>query len=176
MGKWALLILAVSFAACERRSQKPNFELVQDMMISPAVKAQDEDKTRDDGLAMRLPPEGTVPRNRPVYMYKGDPEGAGKNLKNPLGGNIGDGRKYYTIYCGICHGVTGKGDGTIAAKMPLRPPSLVSDKVKQWPDGRLFHIITEGQGVMGSYANQIVEPENRWAVVNYIRSLAKGFE
>ena len=54
-----------------------------------------------------------------------------------------------------------------------KPPSLLTDLIKGYPDGRIFHIITEGQGLMGAYIYQLPKIDDRWAVVNYIRSLQK---
>jgi hypothetical protein len=67
----------------------------------------------------------------------------------------------------------GAGDGPVAEKMLLRPPSLLSDKVKAFSDGRIFHIVTDGQGVMGSYLTQIQDEKARWSLVNYVRTLQK---
>jgi mono/diheme cytochrome c family protein len=53
------------------------------------------------------------------------------------------------------------------------PPVLYSDKVMAWPDGRIYHTITLGQGLMPSYATQIL-PEQRWAIVYYVRALQKA--
>ncbi len=60
-------------------------------------------------------------------------------------------------------------------------PSLQSDKARAYPDGRIYHIITMGQGVspsfglplMPSYASQIA-PADRWSIVNYVRALQKS--
>jgi len=57
--------------------------------------------------------------------------------------------------------------------MMVKPPNLMQKLVRDFPDGRIFHIITMGQGLMGSYANQIPNPRDRWAVINYVRSLQK---
>ena len=175
------IVLGAFIAGCNGGHNSPNIELVQNMMDQESIKSQDWDPRDGDKLQMRTPPEGTVPRGFYVYPYPNDPEAASKNLVNPLKDDhsaetMALGEKYFQIYCSVCHGHTGHGDGTVAEKMPVRPPSLLSDKVRKFPDGHIFHIITHGQGVMGSYANQVVEPHTRWAVVNYIRSLQKAQE
>ena len=84
------------------------------------------------------------------------------------------GRTKYETYCAVCHGYEGKGDGPVSVKMSVKPPSLLTDKiVSQYNDGRIFHVISDGQGVMSSYAYQLVNPNDRWAIVNYMRSLQK---
>lgn len=161
-----LLVLLVGMAGCTNK--KPNVELIQDMMESPAVKAQED---------MRVPPEGTVPIGFRPYRHHFDPATAEKVLVNPVAVNAATlerGKNRYEIYCLVCHGAGGAGDGTVAEKMPVRPPSLLSDKVRKFNDGRIFHIISDGQGVMGSYASQIPSEQDRWSVVNYVRSLQKA--
>lgn len=158
-------------------SDKPNVELIQDMMVSPAHKAQDSDEA---GVStMRRPPAGTLPIGHKRYSYgPGEVEKAERELKNPLSGQftaeiLDRGKNRYDIYCGVCHGLQGGGDGTVSEKMPVRPPSLVSAALKSYKDGRYYHVIMHGKGVMGSYANQIQKENDRWAVVNYIRNLQK---
>jgi mono/diheme cytochrome c family protein len=115
---------------------------------------------------MRLPVKGTVPRHMTPYAYAGDPEGAGRELRNPLKmtrANLHRGQELFNIYCKTCHGPQGQGDGSIVPKFP-RPPSLTSNKVHELPDGRIYHIITEGQNLMPSYTTQI-DRQDRWAIV-----------
>ncbi|HZE19942.1 MAG TPA: cytochrome c, partial [Candidatus Angelobacter sp.] len=57
-------------------------------------------------------------------------------------------------------------------KFPM-PPSLLSEKVSGWPDGRIYHVITRGQNLMPSYSSQIL-PEDRWAVIHYVRALERA--
>jgi hypothetical protein len=51
--------------------------------------------------------------------------------------------------------------------------ALQSDKVRNWPDGNIYHVITMGQNVMPSYASQIT-PGDRWAVIHYVRALQRS--
>lgn len=172
-------LLVLVLAGCNAGKNQTNIELVTNMMDQPSVKSQDWHPSSGEKSLMRLPPEGTIPQNYEVYPYPNDPEAAGRELKNPLAGDLSPetlelGQKNYNIYCAVCHGPQGAGDGPVAEKMALRPPSLLTDKVRNFPDGRIYHIITRGQGVMGSYASQVTEPKRRWAIVNYVRSLQKG--
>lgn len=172
-------LLVLILAGCNGGKNQPNIELVTNMMDQESIKSQDWNPADGDQLQMRQPPEGTVPQNFEVYPYPNDAEAAGRNLKNPLAGDFSPeilevGQKQYEIYCGLCHGATGAGDGQIAPAMAVKPPSLLTDKIRNYPDGRIYHIITRGQGVMGNYATQITDPKKRWAVVNYVRSIQKG--
>ena len=57
--------------------------------------------------------------------------------------------------------------------MAVKPRNLIIPESKAYSDGRIYHAITAGKGVMGSYASQITDANRRWAVVNYVRSLQK---
>ncbi|AHI05617.1 hypothetical protein BDW_05555 [Bdellovibrio bacteriovorus W] len=177
----AAAIAAMTLVSCGPRGNKPNVELIQDMMESPAIKAQEFEAGAPHNRGMRVPPEGTTPVGFEHYKYATDVEGASKNLRNPLAGKMDEatllvGQKFYETNCTICHGAKGEGGvaagSTVSEKMALKPPAVISDKVKGWTDGHLYHVITMGQGVMGPYASHIPQ-EYRWQVVNYIRFLEK---
>jgi mono/diheme cytochrome c family protein len=174
-----ILASVLAFSSCHIDKSKPNFELIQDMMESPAIKAQEYDATSPNHSGMRVPPEGTQPQGFVPYKYAADLEGA-KGNKNPFAGQLDEdalkvGVKYYTIHCTLCHGANGEGGekSSIGEKMALKPPALTSNKIKGWTDGQIYHVITVGQGMMGPYAAHIPE-KYRWQVVNYIRSLQQG--
>ena len=129
---------------------------------------------------MRPPAPNTIPRGYKPYPFVGQPEEAGKKLHNPLPRTkdvLNQGRALFNVYCIVCHGAGGEGDGPVtqapSGNSFPRPPSLVSDKIRDYPDGRLFHIMTEGQNLMPKYASQ-VEPEERWAIAHYIRVLYRA--
>lgn len=173
----AFVLVSVLFlSGCHIDKSKPNFDLIQDMMESPAIKPQEYDVTSPNHSGMRVPPEGTQPQGFVPYKYATDLEGA-KGNKNPLAGKFDEetlkvGVKYYTIHCAVCHGAQGEGGekNSIGEKMALKPPVLINDKIKGWTDGQIYHVITVGQGMMGPYAPHIPE-QYRWQVVNYIRTL-----
>jgi len=169
---------ALALTACGAKGNNPNVEIIQDMMESPAIKAQEYDESSLNHSGMRVPPEKTAPVGFHPYKYKGDIEGGSKN-PNPLAGNLNQdvmfvGQKYYETNCMVCHGQKGAGnpDSNVVKNMALKPPSIITDKVKGWTDGHLYHVISEGQGVMGPYASHIPQA-SRWQVVNYIRFLQK---
>ena len=177
MRKSLLIALAIMAVGCTKDPSQPNVEVIQGMMDQPALKAQDSHPGHPDKSSMRVPPKGTWPKNVPPYLYAGKPEQAGANLQNPNGRAPSEetlklGKRHYQNFCLVCHGAQGHGDGPVAAKfVGLKPPSLVTDKVRGFPDGRMFHIITDGQGVMGTYIHQLPKEADRWALVSYIRTL-----
>ena len=174
----SLLSLCI-LMGCSKDRTKPNVEVIQDMMEQPALKAQDFHPYDREKSSMLTPPPGTQPKNRKPYLYSGKPVEAGKNLRNPFANDRSEaflqrGKIHFGNFCMVCHGDLGKGDGPVAAKWQgPKIPSLMTDKIRGYGDGRIFHIITEGQGIMNPYIHQLPNEEDRWAVVNYIRSLQK---
>jgi mono/diheme cytochrome c family protein len=80
------------------------------------------------------------------------------------------GQERYQIFCSMCHGLSGYGDGMIVRRGFRKPPSYYEDKVRQAPVGHYFDVITKGWGTMPPYAEQI-PVQDRWAIVAYIRAL-----
>lgn len=86
--------------------------------------------------------------------------------------DIDRGQQRYDIFCSVCHGATGNGDGMIARRgfnKPL-PASFNQDRLRQAPVGHFFDAMTNGWGAMPSYATQI-PVEDRWRIIAYIRAL-----
>jgi hypothetical protein len=80
------------------------------------------------------------------------------------------GQERFDIYCSPCHGRTGEGNGVIVQRGFAPPPSYYSTRLLHEPVGHFFDVITNGYGAMYSY-NDRVEPQDRWAIVAYIRAL-----
>lgn len=85
--------------------------------------------------------------------------------------------RLYLVNCGICHGPALDGNGPLwkggDGPYPAKPQVLNDAQAKAWSDGHIFYVITYGKGQMGSYASQL-RPDQRWMVVNYIRSKQGG--
>ena len=97
-------------------------------------------------------------------------------LKNPLAGNtsvLKDAKKNYEMYCTPCHGTGGKGDGAAAATLNPKPADHTSAVVQSQTDGALFWKLSEGRGNMAAYKQILTDEKQRWALVNYIRTLKK---
>jgi mono/diheme cytochrome c family protein len=80
------------------------------------------------------------------------------------------GEQRYNIFCSPCHDRVGTGRGMVVLRGYKQPPSLHIDRLREAPVGYLYNVVTEGFGVMPSYASQI-PPEDRWAIVAYLRAL-----
>jgi hypothetical protein len=166
------VLTALAMTGCGKNDKKPPFDYVPHMSDSFGVKAQ---HAGPFGEGMRVPPEGTISQTTEVYHYANDPEGAGRNLVNPLPRSrevLVRGQKLFNTYCIVCHGPKGEGNGLVVPKFPM-PPSLQSEKVRNWPDGRIFHVVTMGQNLMSTYATQL-SPTDRWAVIHYVRVLQRA--
>lgn len=167
------IALALMLTGCYVKHSQPYYVYAPEMHYAPSLKAQEPG-------AMRQPPANTIPRGfRPYEIPTLE---AAKSHLNPLPmdkATLQKGRQLYNVYCIVCHGKYGEGDGTVAAlpnwPRPLfpRPPSLQSDQVHGYKDGQLFHIISMGQNLMPSYAEKLNEDE-RWEVVHYLRALYRA--
>ncbi len=97
-------------------------------------------------------------------------------MKNPFaadGTALARGAAVFANYCALCHGGTGLGDGPVTKSGFPAPPSLLGDSARRMPDGRIFHIITFGQGNMPGHAAQIPR-EDRWKAALHVRELQKA--
>lgn len=156
---------------------QPNYRVLPNMADSPAYAAFAANPAFADGHTLREPPEGAIPRGHLPLHYGADPDEAaraGAELVNPLAhapeSHLGRGAAVYKAFCQACHGAGGLGDGEVTRRGVPPPPSLLAENAMNLPDGRMFHIITYGQGNMASYASQ-VSREDRWKVILHIRSL-----
>jgi mono/diheme cytochrome c family protein len=159
---------------CGARSDQRAYEYMPDMVRDPAYKAFAPSPVTRDGLTMQRPVAGTIARGyQPFHYGLGEEEAAraGIELRNPYEvteRTLEEGKALYETYCLVCHGEKGRGDGPIADKIP-HPPSYVSDRLLEFPSGRLFHVITMGTNKMPSYAAQLSSDE-RWKVVTYVHT------
>lgn len=156
----------------------PGYEYMPDMYRSPSLETYAETDLTAHGSTALQPVEGTIPVGFVPYAYPNTAEGyaaAGENLKNPLGFNedvLAEGKAVFTKMCIQCHGKAGKGDGTVASnpRWPGPPPAYDSPALKDLPEGKIFHSIHYGKGLMGSHASLIVQ-EDRWKLVHYVQYL-----
>jgi mono/diheme cytochrome c family protein len=79
------------------------------------------------------------------------------------------GQQVFEIYCSVCHGYQGAGDGTVASYIAVK--SLLTPTARGYSDGMIYSILRYGRGLMPMYGDKITRPDERWAVVEYVRSL-----
>jgi mono/diheme cytochrome c family protein len=169
-----------------------------DMQDQPRYKAYKQSDFFSDGRASRNLPDGTVPRgylrdNKAFYTGKIDNPNlnapvqttvspTGNTLVTSFPNDIDEfpvpvtkelvdrGQDRFNIYCIVCHGPLGNGDGMIVRRGFPQPPTYHDDRLRNAPVGHFFDVITNGWGRMNSYAAQ-VSPPDRWAIIAYIRAL-----
>jgi mono/diheme cytochrome c family protein len=129
-------------------------------------------------MNMRTPPANTVPRNKngwlPYRLPKDSLELASKRLKNPLDSTtqvLAQGKVLYETYCQHCHGAKGEGDGKVADKY-AGVANLKGDAYKSITEGHIFHVITNGKGLMWAHGSQM-SAEERWMIAKYVKVLQK---
>ena len=81
------------------------------------------------------------------------------------------GKSLYDKHCKSCHGSEGLGDGSKAEELETYPGDFTSDEFQKQTDGALFYKLTEGREEMPAFNKKIPEDEDRWYLVNYMRSL-----
>lgn len=98
-----------------------------------------------------------------------------EDMKNPTDKgdkeNMAIGKNLYSKHCKSCHGAEGYGDGTKAADVTGDLGDFSSAEFQSQTDGALFYKTTTGRNDMPEFAKKIPEDEDRWLVVNYMRTL-----
>lgn len=169
------LVLAMLLVGCEK--------IARNMYDQPRYKPMRESPLFADGTSARAPVPGTF-------------AAASGNLAGTSSGRVGSdleaqrardesskenpypvtlallrrGQERFGIYCAPCHSPVGDGDGMVARRGFPHPPSYHIERLRNAPDRHFFDVMTQGHGVMRSYADR-VPPEDRWAIVAYIRAL-----
>ena len=106
-----------------------------------------------------------------------DYEFAKANLISPLDStqvDLARGKELYDIYCGICHGNKGDGQGNLVKREKILGIPSYADVGRAITEGSIYHTIYYGKNAMGSYANQLNE-EERWQVVAYVYEVKSRF-
>lgn len=101
---------------------------------------------------------------------------AAKNKKNPVASNaesIAAGKALWSTHCKSCHGSKGLGDGTKAAQLKTEPGNFSLATVQAQTDGSLFYKISEGRDDMPAFKKKIADEDDRWSLVNFMRTLKK---
>ncbi len=146
-----------------------------DMGDQPKLKPQRKDIFLGRPTGLMAPQPGAVAVGETPYPYaQNEADKAGAELVNPLKPTadvLAHGKFVFENVCITCHGPKGAGDGHVTALFP-KPPSLMTQKVRDWPDGQLFHRPMRGQGSMPSHARQ-VDQADAWSVVLWIREMQK---
>lgn len=181
-----LLLMAagtLALTSCRHDRNQPGYAYMPDMYYSVPYDAYSPNPVLTGGITNQLPPNGTIPRGYVPYPYKPksfeDQKKAGEELINPVPvspASLSKGKEQYDIYCSMCHGTAGKGDGYLftAGLFTAKPSVLTDTLVQNKKDGEIYHVITVGSlsGLMGAHGPMII-PEYRWDIIHYVRELGK---
>ena len=172
----AVVLLAVS---CKKDTAR-NYEFMPNMYESAGYETYGEAAFKN-GIEAQLPAEGSVARGHVPFDIDNSTAGyelAKTTLISPLSADDIDaerGKELYDIYCGICHGNKGDGQGNLVKREKILGIPSYDDAGRAITAGSIYHTIYYGKNAMGSYANQINE-EERWQVVDYVLTLKANLE
>jgi mono/diheme cytochrome c family protein len=130
------------------------------------------------GQTMQPPPAFTLARGAHQELFGATPaeaDRAGLELTDPLpdtDASRARGKQLFNRICATCHGFEGRSDGPIIPKFP-NPPSLQSTRAVAFPPGRIYHIITHGQGLMKGWGD-VIAPDDRWHILHHLRALQRA--
>ncbi|MFL5764961.1 MAG: c-type cytochrome [Bacteroidia bacterium] len=172
--------IVISTTSCEKKDpNSPGYEYMPDMYRSPSLETNMGYvllKNGDTMMVNRMPVKGTIARGFMPYPYPNTQEGyeaAGLNWHNPLpvnDANEKQGEELYLKFCVHCHGKGGEADGPVASKLSGPPPSYKSPALMALPEGKMFHSITYGKGLMGAHA-PLLSKEEIWKVIEHIHKM-----
>ncbi|MDG2220140.1 MAG: cytochrome c [Rubripirellula sp.] len=190
VGTWIPLVLI--YRARGTTSRQPRVHFFMDMDKQAKFATQSAHPWFKDGRAMRGPIEGTLARGHLQHdphffdgFTKDANSGAIKFVTTmPTQVTVDErllrrGQQRYEIYCTVCHGATGVGDGPVNQRaLELKEPkwvpatNLMTQEIRDRADGQIFQAIRDGVRNMPSYGSQI-DPNDRWAIVAYLRELQR---
>lgn len=170
-------IVVMIGVSCNQKPTSPGYIYVPDMTYSRAFETYSENPNFENNMTLRIPAEGVIPRGYMPFPYEKSEEDmirAGKELSNPFEPsreNLERGAVIFDRNCKMCHGLEGDGQGHLftSKRYPFPPASLITDKMKDKPQGEMFHQITMGYGIMGAQST-ILRPEDRWKVILYVKN------
>lgn len=152
--KAAPLLSALALAGCNNMVQQPRYDEYERTPLFP------------NDMAMQHPPDGVVARETPAELAAAQRPPMTKAL-------LERGRERFGIYCAPCHAADGSGNGVIPSRGFPHPPDYRSARLRAAPVSHFYDVITNGYGVMYSYADR-VSPADRWAIAAYIRVLQQA--
>jgi mono/diheme cytochrome c family protein len=169
-----VLPLAIGLAGCERQ--------MRNMYVQPRYEPGAPSPLFPDGLAQRVPVEGTVAYaagdlaltssgRRGTEVPAAEAASQLRSAPPPITlALLQRGRSRFEIHCLPCHSALGDGDGRVVRRGFPSPPSFHQPRLRDAPDRHLYDVISDGYGVMPRYGDR-VSPEDRWAIVAYVRAL-----
>jgi mono/diheme cytochrome c family protein len=171
-----LLVFAGIFSSCQNNGSR-NYQYMPNMYEPVGYETYGEADFLPNQSEALLPPANTINRDWLPYEFENSPEG--KELarlnESPLDSvvneeNLANGKELFDIYCAICHGANGNGQGTLVKREKILGVPSYDDAVRNITVGTTFHTLEYGLNSMGSYASQMNTKE-MWQVSEYVMQL-----
>jgi len=176
------LALVGVLSGCSVIQRDTPFQLWDDMKHQPKFKAQSEMEESNVFAYRRVtqrPVEDTVDRGtlrEDTPLNTGLEKGmyVGKSPVPLTRDQLMLGQTKFNIYCSPCHDQAGMGKGIVPTRVPAwQPANLTEDRIVQYSDGEIFDVISHGRNTMTPYS-YFLSPEDRWAVIAYVRALQRA--
>lgn len=174
-----LLGATLMLSSCFNKSE-PNYQFMPNMYEPVGYETYQEVKVPyggfKNGMEAQIPVEGTIKRGWVPYEYENTEEDynrAKAELTSPLPKteeNLAKGKELYGIYCAVCHGNKGDGNGILSQREKFLGIPKYNDAARAITDGSIYHVIMHGRNNMGSHSGQLSITE-RWQVVQYVQKL-----
>lgn len=171
-----VICLMWAFIACQNK-REPNYQYMPNMYEPVGYETYDEVGFLPSNQEALIPPANTINRDWLPYGFENTPEG--KELarlnESPLDSmmveeNLAVGGQLYTIYCAICHGDKGDGQGWLVKQEKILGVPGYDDAARNITVGTAYHVQIYGLNSMGSYASQMNSTE-MWQVAEYVMKL-----
>lgn len=173
-------LIAATVTSCFDKNS-PNYQYFPDMYESVPYDTFGEYDIFVNEQEAKLPVEGTIARGWMPYEYENSNEGytqAKAELKNTLPyteENLTKGKALYSIYCAVCHGDQGDGQGILVQREKILGIPSYDDAGRAITEGSVYHVMYFGLNAMGSYASQ-TSIEERWQIDHYVMRLKAALE
>ena len=172
-GLIALLILVFGIQSCSDNS-RPNYQYFPNMYEPIGYETYADSDAFANGIEAQVPVEGSIARGWEPYDYPDTNEGyedAKANLNSSIENSEAhkaNGKELYGIYCAVCHGNKGDGQGILMTREKfLGVPSYADREITP---GSIYHVLMYGKNAMGSHAGQ-VNAEERWEIAQHVMEL-----
>ncbi len=166
-------VLLLGLGSCQDNS-KPNYQYFPNMYTPVGYETYADSDAFSNGIEAQLPVEGSIARGWQPYEFPDTNEGyeaAKTNLNSPLensSAHLTAGIELYGIYCAVCHGKKGDGQGILMTREKfLGIPSYADREINQ---GSIYHVLMYGKNAMGSHAGQVNDTE-RWQIAQHVMEL-----
>jgi len=172
-GLLIFVFVVVGIQSCAD-SSKPNYQYFPNMYEPVGYETYADTDAFANGIEAQIPVEGSVARGWQPYDYPDTNEGyeaAKVELVSPLissEDHLANGKELYGIYCAVCHGTKGDGQGILMTREKfLGVPSYADREITP---GSIYHVLMYGKNAMGSHAGQ-VNAEERWQIAQHVMEL-----